>query len=44
MLAYNIPYFQDGDVDTFLLSLARANGRIRKVRFRFDLERMLAHL
>ena len=31
MLAYNIPYFTAGDVEAFLLAVARANGRIRKV-------------
>ena len=31
MLAYNVPYFQEGDIQTFLTSVARVNGRIRKV-------------
>ncbi|WVQ85677.1 hypothetical protein IAT38_007843 [Cryptococcus sp. DSM 104549] len=30
MLAYNIPFFESGDVEAFLLGLARAQGRIRK--------------
>ncbi|KAK1926848.1 putative GTP-binding protein [Papiliotrema laurentii] len=30
MLAYNVPYFQPGDIQTFLLSVARANGRVKK--------------
>ncbi|WVF70605.1 hypothetical protein IAT40_005397 [Kwoniella sp. CBS 6097] len=30
MLAYNIPFIQAGDVEAFLTSLARAQGRIRK--------------
>ncbi|WWD17903.1 hypothetical protein CI109_102348 [Kwoniella shandongensis] len=30
MLAYNIPFFQSGDVEAFLTGLARAQGRIRK--------------
>jgi hypothetical protein len=32
MLAYNIPHFAAGDVEMFLTSIARAQGRIRKVR------------
>jgi nuclear GTP-binding protein len=31
MLAYNIPHFAAGDIETFLISVARAQGRIRKV-------------
>lgn len=30
MLAYNVPHFAAGDVETFLISLARAQGRVRK--------------
>lgn len=29
-LAYNVPYFMKGDVQGFLVSLARTNGRVRK--------------
>lgn len=32
MTCYNVPFFQDGDVETFLTSLARSIGRVRKVR------------
>jgi hypothetical protein len=31
MLTYNVPYFQEGDVEAFLLALARLNGRVKKV-------------
>ena len=34
MLAYNIPHFAAGDIETFLISVARAQGRIRKVSMR----------
>ncbi|WRT64125.1 uncharacterized protein IL334_001054 [Kwoniella shivajii] len=30
MLAYNIPFFEAGDVEAFLTGLARAQGRIKK--------------
>ncbi|WWC58751.1 uncharacterized protein I303_101295 [Kwoniella dejecticola CBS 10117] len=30
MLAYNVPYFEAGDLDAFLTALARAQGRIKK--------------
>lgn len=29
-LAYNVPYFMKGDIEAFLVQLARGNGRIRK--------------
>jgi len=31
MLCYNVPFFNGGDVEGFLTSLARAGGRVRKV-------------
>lgn len=31
MLAYNIPFFEKGDLEAFLTGLARAQQRIRKV-------------
>lgn len=38
MLAYNVPYFTAGDLDAFLLALARANGRVRKVSLASEAE------
>ncbi len=32
MLYFNTPAFQEGDVESFLVSLARTQGRIKKVR------------
>lgn len=31
MLAYNVPFFNDGDTQAFLTAVARATGRLRKV-------------
>lgn len=31
MLAYNVPYFKEGDVEAFLTAVARVNGRVKKV-------------
>jgi hypothetical protein len=33
MLVYNLPSFPAGDLEAFLTSLARANGRVRKVSY-----------
>lgn len=35
MLAYNVPYFKEGDTTAFLTSLARSSGRLRKVSLFF---------
>lgn len=32
MLAYNVPFFKEGDVEAFLTAVARVNGRVKKVR------------
>ena len=36
MLSYNVPFFAEGDVEGFLQSLARAGGRVRKVRLKIS--------
>jgi nuclear GTP-binding protein len=33
MVAYNIPYFNDGDTMAFLTAVARSTGRLRKVSY-----------
>lgn len=37
MLAYNVPFFNEGDTQAFLTSVARATGRLRKVRLSLHL-------
>lgn len=31
MLAYNVPFFKEGDTAAFLTAVARGTGRLRKV-------------